>query len=187
MLASGGTSSLSTAKAHRVEYVVCNQNISRILVSHDSSSPPRIQLLTTKSGIVEATLSASQPFANQNKVTLVDRYLFETPLAHGESVFTIFAVDRLSNVQRTLVQIEGCHGVLVFVDDQIVLPHIFDIKYQTNSTYIRTTDYTYIKQGQGMTISAIVESPFTVAATGDVPIKMQHKAEDSPRVTVGME
>src|SRR3990172_1650969 len=150
---------MPTAKIHRVEYDVCNENIARILAAHDSSSPPRIQLLSTKLGIVDATLTANQPFADQNKFTLIDRYIFEAPLAPNESVFTIFAVDYHSNVQRTLVQIEGCQGVLVFVDDQIVLPHIFDIKYQTNSTYIRPTDYPYITQGQDMTVSAIVESP----------------------------
>jgi hypothetical protein len=130
----GAASNLPTAKIHRVEYDVCNENMVRILATHDSSSPPKIQLLTTKSGVVDATLAANQPYYTQNKVTLIDRYLFEAPLAPGESVFTIFAVDRQSNVQRTLVQIDGCHGVLVFADDQIVVPHIFDVKYQTNGT-----------------------------------------------------
>ena len=115
----------------------------------------------TKKSVVDATLSSNQPFADQNKFTLVDRYLFEAPLAPGESVFTIFAVDYHSNVQRTLVQVEGCQGVLVFADDQIVLPHIFDFKYRIdNGTYIRpSTDHHYIDEGQEPTVSAIVESP----------------------------
>jgi len=62
----------------------------------------------TKKSVVDATLSNNQPFADQNKFTLVDRYLFEAPLTSDESVFTIFAVDYHSNVQRTLVQVEGC-------------------------------------------------------------------------------
>jgi hypothetical protein len=168
---------MPTAKVHRVEYDVCNENISRILVAHDSSSPPRIQLLTTKSGVIDATLSGNQPFADQNKFTLIDRYLFEAPLAPGEKIFTIFAVDRLSNVQRTLVQIEGCQGVLVFVDDQIVLPHIFDVKYQTNSTYIRPTEYSYITQGQNMTVSAIVESPIVPLSKAELYISTLGTAE----------
>jgi hypothetical protein len=129
--------------------------------------------------VIDATLSSNQPFANQNKLTLVDRYLFEAPLAHGESVFTIFAVDRLSNVQRTLVQIEGCQGVLVFVDDQIVLPHIFDIKYQTNSTYIRPTEYSYITQGQGITVSAIVESQIIPLGTAELYVSTLGTAEQT--------
>jgi hypothetical protein len=163
-----GTSSLSTAKIHKVDYDVCTENFVRILATHDSSSPPKIQLLTTKSGVVDATLSVSQPFANQNQITLVDRYLFEAPLAQGETVFTIFAVDRLSNVQRTLVQVEGCTGSLVFADDQIVLPHIFDVKYQTNSTYIRPVEYSYITQGQDMTVSAIAQSPLVPLAKAEL-------------------
>ena len=143
----GGTPDESTARIHRVEYDVCNENIVRILATHDSSSPPLIQLLTTKSGVINAKLANTQPFANQNKVTLVDKYLFEAPLSPGESVFTIFAVDYHSNVQRTLVPIEGCEGVITFADDQIILPHIFDFKYKIdNGTYIRadSVDYHYI-------------------------------------------
>ena len=51
--------------------------------------------------------------------------------------------------------------MLVFADDQIVLPHIFDFKYRIdNSTYIRpSTDHHYIDEGQEPTVSAIVESP----------------------------
>ncbi|MGH9910187.1 MAG: hypothetical protein ACRD32_06065, partial [Nitrososphaerales archaeon] len=167
----------STASVHRVEYDVCTQNIVKILATHDSSSPPRIQLLTTKSGVIDATLSSNQPFANQNKLTLVDRYLFEAPLSKGETVFTIFAVDRLSNVQRTLVEVEGCHGVLVFVDDQIVIPHIFDIKYQTNSTYIRPVDYSYITKGQDMTVSAIVQSPLVPLSKAELYVSTLGAAE----------
>jgi hypothetical protein len=175
----GGSPDMPTAKIHRVEYDVCNENIVRILAGHDSSSPPRIQLLTTKSGVIDATLASSQPFADQNRFTLIDRYLFEAPLAPGESVFTIFAVDRQSNVQRTLVQIEGCQGVLVFVDDQIVLPHIFDVKYQTDGTYIRPTEYSYITQGQDMTISAIVESPIIPLGKAELYISTLGKAEQT--------
>jgi hypothetical protein len=164
----GGVPDMPTARIHRVEYDVCNENIARILAAHDSSSPPRIQLLTTKLGVVDATLSTNQPFANQNQVTLIDRYLFEAPLARGETVFTIFAVDSHSNVQRTLVQVEGCEGTIVFADDEIVLPHIFDIKYKTNSTYVRPTEYSYITPGQTITISAIAESPIVPLAKAEL-------------------
>jgi len=68
-------------------------------------------------------------------------------------------------------------GVLVFVDDQIVLPHIFDVKYQTNSTYIRPTEYSYITQGQDMTVSAIVESPIVPLGKADLYVSILGTAE----------
>jgi hypothetical protein len=155
------------AKIHRVEYDVCNENIVRILAAQDSL-PPRIQLLTTKLGVIDAKLASTQPYEEQNRFTLVDRYLFEAPLAPGESIFTIFAVDRNSSVQRTLVQTEGCQGTLVFVDDQVVLPHIFDVKYRTNGTDIRPTEYSYITPGQDMVVSAIAQSPIVPLAKAEL-------------------
>ena len=64
----GGGGNPVTAKVHRIYYDVCDENISRILVSHDSSSPPKIQLLTTKTGIIDATLAVDQPFAEENQL-----------------------------------------------------------------------------------------------------------------------
>jgi len=177
----GAAPDMPTAKVHRVEYDVCNENISRILVAHDSSSPPRIQLLTTKSGVIDAKLAGTQPFADQNKFTLIDRYLFEAPLAPGESIFTIFAVDYRSNVQRTLVQVEGCQGVITFIEDQIVLPHIFDFKYRIdNGTYIRPSeDYHYINEGQEPTVSAIVQSPIVPLRKADLYVSILGTAEQT--------
>ncbi len=156
-----GSSDAGVAKVHRIEYDVCNENISRILVGHASDKPPLIQLLATKSGIIDATLAADQPYLVQNEFTLIDRYLFEAPLASGESIFTVFAVDYRSQVDRVLVQVEGCEGVIIFVDDQILLPNIFDVKYQIdNSTYVKPdTTYSYIQEGQEIEVSAIVQSP----------------------------
>jgi len=163
-----------TARVHRIDYDVCDENISRILVAHDSSSPPKIQLLSTRSGIVDATLVDNQPFAEQNKITLFDKYLFEAPLAQGESIFTVFAIDRNSNVQRTLVEVDGCTGTIIFVDDQIVLPDIFDFKYKTeNSTAIRldTTEHHYIEETQDLEVSAIINSPIVPLRKADLYVK----------------
>ena len=158
---SSGGADEGVAKVYRIEYDVCKENISRILVGHASDKPPLIQLLATKSGIIDATLAADQPYLVQNEFTLIDRYLFEAPLAPGESIFTVFAVDYRSQVDRVLVQVEGCEGVIIFVDDQIVLPNIFDVKYQIdNSTYVKPdTTYRYIQEGQEIEVSAIVQSP----------------------------
>ncbi len=169
-----GGKDIGTAKVHRIDYDVCNENISRILVSHDSASPPKLQLLTTKLGIIDASLSEDQPYAVENESTLYDRYLFEAPLANGENIFTVFAIDRNSNVQRTLVEVEGCTGSLVFVDDQIVLPDIFDIKYQAQNSTVRvdTPEHNYVTQGQDMEVSAIINSPIVPLAKADLYVKV---------------
>ncbi|KKK89889.1 hypothetical protein LCGC14_2728570, partial [marine sediment metagenome] len=170
----GGGGDIPTARVHRIDYDVCTENISRILVTHDSANPPRLQLLSTKSGIIDATLVADQPFAEENKFTLFDKYLFEAPLAHGETIFTVFAIDRNSNVQRTLVEVEGCTGTIIFVDDQIVLPDIFDFKYKTqNSTSVRldTTEHHYIEETQNVEVSAIINSPIVPLRKADLYVK----------------
>jgi len=170
----GGGGDIATARVHRIDYDVCDENISRILVAHDSATPPKIQLLTTKSGIIDATLVSDQPFAEQNKVTLFDKYLFEAPLAQGESIFTVFAIDRNSNVQRTLVEVDGCTGTIIFVDDKIVLPDIFDFKYQIeNNTAVRldTTEHHYIEETQDLKVSVIVNSPIVPLRKADLYIK----------------
>ena len=169
-----GGKDIGTAKVHRIDYDVCTENISRILVSHDSANPPKLQLLTTKLGIVDASLAADQPYAVENESTLYDRYLFEAPLANGENIFTVFAIDRNSNVQRTLVEVEGCTGSLVFVDDQIVLPDIFDIKYQAQNSTVRVDapEHSYVEEYQDMEISAIINSPIVPLAKADVYVKV---------------
>ena len=170
-----------TAKVHRIEYDVCTENISRILVSHDSSSPPKLQLLTTKSGIIDATLVSDQPFAEENKSTIFDKYLFEAPLASHEKIFTVFAIDRNSNVQRTLVEVDGCTGVIIFVNDQIILPDIFDFKYKIENSTIRldTTEHHYIEETQGLEVSAIVNSPIVSLKKAELYIKTVGEVEQT--------
>ena len=76
---------LSGAKIHRVSYDVCNENISRILVGHDRPVPPVLQLVSPQLGLVEATLSEYQPYAQQSRHDEISRYLYEAPLGSGET------------------------------------------------------------------------------------------------------
>ena len=175
-----GGSDEGVAKIHRIEYDVCNENISRILVAHASSNPPQIQILATKSGIVSATLAADQPYLVQNEFTLIDRYLFEAPLAPGENIFTIFAVDYRSNVDRVLVEVDGCEGVIIIVDDQILLPTIFDVKYQIdNSTYKPDISYSYIEEGEEIEVSSIVLSPIVPLLKAELFVSTLGDAEQT--------
>jgi len=152
---------LSGAKIHRVSYDVCNENISRILVGHDRPVPPIIQLVSPQLGLVEATLSEFQPYAQQSRDAEVSRYLYEAPLGSGDRYFSIFAVDHKANVGTAQIQVEGCQGTIFFVDDKVVLPEIFDIKYQIDNSTIRPdiSEHHYIDEMTDLPVSAIVDSP----------------------------
>jgi hypothetical protein len=176
----GGGPDEGVAKIHRIEYDVCNENISRILVGHANSNPPLLQILATKSGVIDATLAADQPYLVQNEFTLIDRYLFEAPLAPGENIFTIFAVDYRSNVDRVLVEVDGCEGVIIIVDDQVILPTIFDVKYQIdNSTYKPDISYSYIEAGEEIEVSAIVQSPIVPLLKAELFVSTLGDAEQT--------
>jgi len=111
--------------------------------------------------LVDATLSESQPYSELNKNAEISRYVYEAPLASGEKYFTIFAVDYQSNAGATLIQVEGCEGTIIFFDDKVVLPQIFDIKYQIDNSTIRPdiSEHHYIDEMTDLPVSAIVESP----------------------------
>ncbi|MFQ5787541.1 MAG: hypothetical protein ACE5H1_06120, partial [Thermodesulfobacteriota bacterium] len=103
-------------------------NISRLVVGHDKPVPPLIQLLSPKLGLVEATLSDVQPYKIHGR-NGASTYIYEAPLGANEKFFTIYAVDTESNVNTIHIQLEGCQGIITLVDDEVVLPEIFDIKY----------------------------------------------------------
>jgi hypothetical protein len=158
------------ANIHRVSYDVCNENISRILVAHDSSKTPRIQILTGKSGVIEATLADIHPYNGNSNQQL---YLFEAPLSPAETVFTIYAVDYRSNVEKVTIEIEGCEGTILFVDEEILLPQIFDFKYSIpNGTDIRpkTAGHHYIDESTQLEVSAIINSPLVPLKRAEIRV-----------------
>jgi len=132
-----------------------------MLVGHERPVPPRIQLLSPQLGFVDATLSETQPFSEYNKNAEISRYLYDAPLGAGDRYFTIYAVDHQSNVGSTFIQVEGCEGTILFVDEKVVLPEIFDIKYNILNSTIRpdTAGHYYINENTTLRVSAIVDSP----------------------------
>lgn len=87
-----------------VEVDVCTENMAKVTVS--SSSPdrlPSVKLRTSFTGIVQAKLAESQPYAEQNKQDVSNaRYVFEAPLK--EDTFFIVIVEDIST--RNAVQIK---------------------------------------------------------------------------------
>ncbi|KKL11473.1 hypothetical protein LCGC14_2545470, partial [marine sediment metagenome] len=158
---SGSGADQSSANVHKVTYDVCNENISRIVVGHDRPVAPLIQLLSPQLGLVEASLVENQPYTELNRNAEVSRYVYEAPLGSGEKYFTIYAVDHQSNIASKIILIEGCEGTIIFVNDKIVLPEIFDFKYSIENSTIRpaTAPHHYISENATLPVSAIVDSP----------------------------
>jgi len=175
---------LSGAKIHRVSYDVCTENISRILVGHDRPVPPLIQLVSPQLGLVEATLSEFQPYAKQSRDAEVSRYLYEAPLGSGDRYFSIFAVDHKANVGTAQIQVEGCQGTIYFVDDKVVLPQIFDVKYQIDNSTIRPdiSEHHYIDEINNLPVSAIVDSPLVPLNRAELRILTLGEPEESVTV-----
>jgi hypothetical protein len=146
---------------HKVTYNVCNENISRTLVGYERSVPPSIQLLYPQLGLVEETLLEFQPYSEDNKNEEISRYIYDAPLGAEDGYFTIYAVDHQSNEDSTFIQVEECEGTIFFVDDNVVLPEIFDIKYNILNSTINpdTAGYHYIDENTILPVSAIVDSP----------------------------
>jgi len=85
-------------------------------------------------------------------------------------VYGVYCVSGVSG----LVEVDGCTGTIIFVDDQIVLPDIFDFKYQAeNNTSVRldTVDHHYVEEGQDLEVSAIINSPIVPLRKADLYVK----------------
>ena len=104
---------------------MCDENIARILVTSDDDSLLTVTLQTTKSGTVVAKLAQYQPFVEQNKFTIVDKYLFEAPLDPEETflIIQLKAIDGTKvNSVTGVIQITECKDTITFeeVPEQLV-------------------------------------------------------------------
>ena len=59
--------------------------MARILVSSDAYSPPTVILHTSSPREIHATLAAYQPFADDNKLTKIDKYVYEAPITSDDT------------------------------------------------------------------------------------------------------
>ena len=164
---------LSTPLAiNEVSYDKCNENMARILVSSDADAPPTVKLATSKSGVVYATLADIQPYADLNKLTNVDRYLYEVPISSDESFLMIVVTEEKGTITNTVqasVRLLSCEGTTVIVElpeDELSeisegVPRVFDTTIQiSNGTRINAeleSEFLYI-DGQDLKISAIIDS-----------------------------
>ncbi|WP_160289370.1 LamG-like jellyroll fold domain-containing protein [Nitrosopumilus adriaticus] len=163
---------LSTPLAiNEVSYDKCNENMARILVSSDADVPPSVKLATSKSGVVYASLAEVQPYEDLNKLTSIDRYLYEVPISSDESFLMIVVTEEKGtskNVVQASVRLLSCEGTTVIVElPEDTVPEItgqtriFDTKIQiANGTKYDAkseSEFLYI-DNQELKVSSIIES-----------------------------
>jgi hypothetical protein len=163
---------LSTPLAiNEVSYDKCNENMARIIVSSDADTPPTVKLATSKSGIVYATLAEVQPYEDLNKLTSIDRYLYEVPISSDETFLMIVVTEEkgtTKNVVQASVRLLSCEGTTVIVEipDELPeiaegIPRIFDATIQiANGTRYGAdleSEFLYI-DNQDLKVFAIIDS-----------------------------
>jgi len=157
---------------NEVSYDKCDENIAKILVSSDAENPPVVTIHTTKTGTVIAVLSDEQPYEELNKITRVDKYLYEIPITSNETFLMVTVTEEKGTVQNTVnaaINTPSCDGTVVVSDvpegeiDEIsfTVPRIFDVKFQieNGTQHIADIDseYMYVSE-QDLYISAIIDS-----------------------------
>ncbi len=157
---------------NEVSYDRCTENMARILVSSDAETPPTVKLHTAKSGTIFATLAEVQPYEDLNKLTTVDRYLYEAPISPDESFLMIVVTEEKGTTTHTVqtsVKLIACEGTTVIVElpedelPEVVegIPRIFDTKVQiANGTKYDAkseSEFLYL-DNQELRVSAIIDS-----------------------------
>jgi len=155
-----------------ITYDRCDENIARILVSSDAENPPSVTVHTTKLGSIAAILSDEQPYEELNKITRVDKYLYEIPITSDETFLMIIVTEEKGTTENTVnaaVYLTSCEGTIAIADvpedefDEFAFnaPRIFDTKFQidngTSSRADSEAKSLYVSE-QDLTISAIIDS-----------------------------
>ena len=105
----------STLVILEVSYDVCKENMVRIVVGTGDHKLPSIKIRTSATGVISPHLVAEQPFKEQNKITRVDRLVFEAPLDPSEKFFIVTAEEFVGKGTRAIqerVSIIGCEGTI---------------------------------------------------------------------------
>jgi len=163
---------LSTPLAiNEIYYDKCVDNMAKIIISSDADAPPTVRVSTAKAGVVIATLSEVQPYADLNEFSSLDRYVYEMPLSSDESFLMIVATEdkgSTTNTVQSSVKLLSCEGTTVIVPlPDVSLPEVsedvpkfFDTKLsiENGTSYgASESEFLYI-DGQDMSLSAIIDS-----------------------------
>ena len=157
---------------NEISYDKCDEHIARILISSDADDPPSVVLHTAKSGTVSAKLADVQPYEESNKITKIDKYLYEISIDPEESFLMVVVTEvkgTLKNTVQAAVQLLSCEGTTViakvpkeeFREPSFNVPRIFDTKFQIdNGTKHRAdleSEFFYVDE-QNLGVTAIIDS-----------------------------
>jgi hypothetical protein len=153
----------SSPKINEVTYDVCRENMVRILVASPSQAL-KVDIKTTQSGTITATLAKTQPYEEQNALTSTDLYLYEAPLSSQETHLTITVINQEKQLSvSTDVEITQCSETPIKTEQapefvaQENVPKIFDIKAKLGNKTLGDSDYIGLDNKKPMTISAIID------------------------------
>ncbi|MCE9617978.1 MAG: hypothetical protein K8Q88_06430 [Nitrosarchaeum sp.] len=157
---------------NEITYDRCEENIATILVSSDADNAPSVTVHTARSGSVLAKLANIQPYEQSNKITKLDKYLYEIPITSDETFLMVVVTEEKGvskNTVQSAIHLTSCEGTTViskvpeekYEDIASSAPKIFDVKFQIeNSTQHRSeteSEFFYV-DNQDLTISAVVDA-----------------------------
>lgn len=157
---------------NEINYDRCEENMATILVSSDADIAPTVTVHTAKSGSVLAKLADIQPYEQSNKITKLDKHLYEISIASDETFLMIVVTEEkgvFKNTVQSAVHLTSCEGSTVISkipeekheEISTFAPKIFDIKFQIeNNTQQRseTESEFYYVDNQDLSISAIIDA-----------------------------
>ncbi|MEO9276330.1 MAG: hypothetical protein ABI340_00920, partial [Nitrososphaera sp.] len=153
-----------------VTYDRCEQNMVKITVGSSDQTVPRV-LVTTPSGITEAKVSSSQPYAELYNLTQTNVLVYDAPLKAQTSSFQLLIKpENGTGYITTSVDVIKCKDTIVFREVPLPskynpnTPKIFDVKIQLDNqskTSSLESQDEYITN-QTLTISGIISSPVSI-------------------------
>jgi len=186
---------------NEIFYDKCDEYITRILVSSDADIAPSVVLHTAKSGTISAKLADVQPYEESNKITKVDKYLYEVPIDSDESFLMVVVTEEKGTLKHTVqasVRLSSCEDTIVIAKvpkDEIketssIAPRIFDTKFQIDDgkQYRADTESEfYYVDNQDLTVTAIVDSEIPLQRAELRTITMTQSDEDYIAVKMNIE
>ncbi|MEX2192437.1 MAG: hypothetical protein WD717_03540, partial [Nitrosarchaeum sp.] len=157
---------------NEITYDRCEEYMATILVSSDADNAPSVTVHTSKSGSLSAKLANIQPYEQSNKITKLDKYLYEIPITSDESFLMVVVTEEKGvskNTVQSAIHLTSCEGATViskvpeekYEEIATSAPKIFDVKFQIESgTQHRSeteSEFSYV-DNQDLSISAIVDA-----------------------------
>jgi len=157
---------------NEITYDRCEEYMATILVSSDADNAPSVTVHTARSGSVLAKLADTQPYEQSNKITKLDKYLYEIPITSDETFLMVVVTEEKGvskNTIQSAISLTSCEGTTViskvpeeqYEEIASSAPKIFDVKFQIeNGTQHRSdteSEFSYV-DNQDLSVSAVVDA-----------------------------